>query len=617
MTEDKSVPKNNISSDSEDYKKVGFVEALKISKWGLSLFFKNQPFQMSVYIITSVLGSTREIIYTIIFAKTLDQLIKVIQEPVVDIKSMYGYLAILLIYSVFESIISYSKGRSYRTLRTKSRLFLRREMYLKLKNIGIQTLEEPEVNNKIFRSNDYIYNILPYVDQSVSLIASAIKTVTVAVLVAGFMPTFIAIFIVVSIPYLFIDKKFRREIYKLSYENTEKRRISGAASWELTDARSLQEISIIGAFKYMDNKFKIFTDWLINKELDLDKKSRLSWHSFNLISDITIFFGYIQIFKRFMLSKLTIGDVTFWMRSLNTLENTISNTITNFNDMSESAMQIKDVYLLFQTESIFPDGEEVLGKLKSGPSIEFKNVDFKYPNTDNLVIKNLNLKINEGEKIAIVGHNGAGKTTVVKLICKFYQATKGEVLINKININSINSDSLYENMGTLFQDFNSYSHLTVKENIEVGKTDIDFDENKMRVAAQTADALGFIETYPKKFDTILSERYKGGIRPSTGQWQKIALARFFYRNSPLVIFDEPTAAIDAASEAKIFSKIYEFFEGKTVIIISHRFSTVRNADRIIVIDDGKIVEQGTHEQLLKLGGKYAQGFRLQAEGYKE
>ena len=423
MAEDTPIQKNS-STENEDYKKVSFFEALKISKWGLSLFFKNNPTEMSTYIITSVLGATKDIIYTIIFAKTLDQLIKVIQKPNVEVSTMYQYLAVLLGYSVFESILSYFRGRSYRVLRTKSRLFLRRELYLKLKNLGIQTLEEREINNKIFRSNDYIFNILPYVDQSVSLIASVIKTVTASILVAAFMPYFILIFIAISLPYLFIDKKFRRDIYKLSYENTEKRRIAGNASWELTDARSLQEISIIGAFKYMDAKFKNFTDWIINSELKMDIKSRLSWHSFNLISDVTIFFGYIQIFKRFFLSKLTIGDVTFWMRSLNILEETITNTITNFNDLSESAMQIKDVYLLFQTDPIFPDGNEVLENLKTGPNIEFKNVSFKYPNTDKFVIKNLNLKI-ELDLFAVI----------LKLVDCFVEfVLKEKVLSTEINI---------------------------------------------------------------------------------------------------------------------------------------------------------------------------------------
>lgn len=616
MPEEAGVPINK-SKDSEDYKRVGLVETLKISRWGLTIFLRNHPLEMGVYILTTIIRRIQDLIYTLIFAKTLDQLIVMIQNPGTKIDSLYPYLAILLGYSVFETIISYFNGISFRVLRTKSNLFLRREMYFKLKTLGIQTLEQPEVNNKIFRSNDYIYNILPYVEESVVFLAIIVKLVTTLFLVVSFIPSFILIILAVSLPYLFIDKKFRRDIYKLSYENTEKRRIASGSAWDLSDSRSLQEISIIGAFKYMDGKFKTFTEWLLNTELKIVKKSRLWDHLSGFLRDVTILYGYVQVFRKFLLGGLTVGNVTFWMRSLNILEETITSTIQYFNDITESSMKIKDVYLLFQTQPIFPDGETSMEMLTTGPKVEFKNVSFKYPNTERLVIEDLNLLINKGEKIAIVGQNGAGKTTMVKLICKFYQTTEGSIYINDMNVNSIKSESLYQNIGTLFQDFNYYGYMTVKENIEIGKTDIPFDENRMRVAAQTADALDFVEEYPGKFDTTLSERYKGGIRPSTGQWQKIALARFFYRDAPLVIFDEPTAAIDAASEAKIFSKIYEFFKGKTVIIISHRFSTVRNADRIIVLDDGKIVEQGSHEELLKLNGKYAEGFRLQAEGYKE
>jgi ATP-binding cassette, subfamily B, bacterial len=197
-----------------------------------------------------------------------------------------------------------------------------------------------------------------------------------------------------------------------------------------------------------------------------------------------------------------------------------------------------------------------------------------------------------------------------------YQATSGSILINNVNINDLSAESLHANMGVLFQDFNTYSYLNVRDNIMLGKPDAPIDENAIQAAAENADAVEYINNLSQGFDNLLSERYKGGIKLSTGQWQKLAIARFFYRNAPLLIFDEPTASIDAMSEYNIFNRIYSFFKDKTVILISHRFSTVRNADRILVLNHGKIVEEGTHEELMKLGGEYTRSFTLQAEGYK-
>jgi ATP-binding cassette subfamily B protein len=192
--------------------------------------------------------------------------------------------------------------------------------------------------------------------------------------------------------------------------------------------------------------------------------------------------------------------------------------------------------------------------------------------------------------------------------------SKGELLINGQNINDIRIADWYRNIGILFQEYNRYDFLSAEENIAIG--DISREDKKgIREAAKMADAHELINEFEFGYDQILSEKYEGGTRPSSGQWQKIAIARFFYRNAPVVIFDEPTAAIDAVAEYRIFNKIYEFFTGKTVIIISHRFSTVRNADRIIVFEKGKIAEQGSHDELMAMNGKYAEAFRLQAEGY--
>ena len=262
-----------------------------------------------------------------------------------------------------------------------------------------------------------------------------------------------------------------------------------------------------------------------------------------------------------------------------------------------------------------PEKDGEINILRDENDIVFDNVKFKYPNSQKTVLDNLSLKIKYGEKVAIVGENGAGKTTLIKLIARIYRPISGSVLINNINLNDLKLSSWYEKLAVLFQDYSSYTHLTVKENIEIDSKN-KATEKTIQDALIKASAFDFVKKYKEGVNQILSERYKGGIRPSTGQWQKIAIARVFHRNAPILILDEPTASIDAVAEAKIFDNIYKFSKGKTVIIISHRFSTVRNADRIIVLDKGKIIEEGSHEELLKINGKYAKAFRLQAKGYQ-
>ena len=288
--------------------------------------------------------------------------------------------------------------------------------------------------------------------------------------------------------------------------------------------------------------------------------------------------------------------------------------MSTINGSYEASLTIDEVMKIFELKPS-KDGNLKLDKLSRGPSILVRSLNFTYPNSSKRVINNLNLNIKSGEKIAIVGHNGAGKTTLIKLLLRFYNDFDGEILVNKANLKHLKISSWYRNIGVLFQEYNTYSNLTLLENVTLGKP-VTINNKLILNSLKAAQAKSLVKEYENGLDQILSEKYKGGIRPSTGQWQKIAIARFFYRNAPLVIFDEPTAAIDAVSEKKIFDRIYRFFKGKTVIIISHRFSTVRNADRIIVFENGKIAEQGSHEELIKLGGVYKKSFDLQAEGYK-
>ena len=334
----------------------------------------------------------------------------------------------------------------------------------------------------------------------------------------------------------------------------------------------------------------------------------------NRIVGSTVFgYGIYNIILRVIGKVITVGQLTFEVRSLKIFADNLNVVINNFVDLKEYSIKLSDTYDIFTEYKDEDDGQKLLDY--GTHDISFDNVGFSYPNSKVKVFNNLNLTIKKGEKVAIVGENGAGKTTLVKLICRLYRPTSGKISIDDTDLLDVNSDTWYKNIGILFQDYNAYGHLTLKENLEIDSFDRKSTEKSIIDSLKKSDAFDFTSKYKNGLDQILSERYKDGTRPSTGQWQKIAIARVFHRNAPILILDEPTASIDAMAEAKIFDNIYKFAKDKTVIIISHRFSTVRNADRIIVLDKGKIVEQGSHQELLDLNGVYAKSFKTQAKGY--
>jgi ATP-binding cassette, subfamily B, bacterial len=599
----------------DKYQKLNINEFWQITKWAFIFIYKLQPRAFIVYVISSSIQNLRGIGNWFIFAKILDQALEVIQNPNPNVSDIYPYLAAILIYNTAFSIIAFFSNYSGSYIRNYAPPQITQALYKQLNRLGIQSLEQPIVNNKIHRANEYINNINPYTRNTVSLIAEVVRIATSFVVIATFLPILLPVIVASAIPYIIWDKHHRTLLYKFVFDHTEDSRKTGMTSYDLRNATKLQEIFIAGSFKFLDSKFIVFKLWFAKQVTKIIKRWSIGSHGLRLASDIVLFFGYIRVFTNFIRGLTTIGNVTFYLNTLNQFQDALMLTARKLNDLSESALQIREVYQLFNMDPSFPEGKNSIKYLSKGPTIEFKRLSFSYPNTDKPVIKNISLVINSGEKIAIVGHNGAGKTTLVKLVSKIYLPTSGQILVNNKDLSLLKTPDWYKNMGVLFQDFNTYPQLTVKENIYMGNPSEPIDEVSLRLAAQAADATDFINEYPNGFDQILSEKIKGGIRPSFGQWQKLAIARFFYRNAPLIIFDEPTASIDAVSEYNIFNNIYEFFKDKTVIIISHRFSTVRNADRILVMENGEIVEEGSHNELMSKNGKYAKAFMLQAKGY--
>jgi len=596
--------------------KLGSKQFIKVIIWVFKIYFKMGPLKTVLMVLTRSLTGLKGLIYAYIFAKAIDRLIFVSQTDK-DFSLLIPYLvAILVYYIVIEGLVESIYRYSSRGLRHTSRSELEMFLYQQLNRLGVQNLEDPETVNRIQRGQRWIYSAYDLLQETVVFIANIVRIVVAATAIISFFPLMIPVLVILTIIKYFPDKHFMKQDFHWQVDNSEKRRKAGRTAQMLEDPSTLQEISIVGAYGFLNRKYSEFYAWYNAGILKIFRKREIS-HFLLSISDSSVgVIGYGIIFANLLRGKITLGMLTFQMRALDTFSSSMQRMLSSITFIYELAVKMNDLVSLFEMESAVKDGNKKLPRFDTPPEIEFKNVSFKYPNSERYIFNNLNFKINHGEKVALVGHNGAGKTTIVKLLARIYQVTKGEILINGININTLSINDWYKNLGVLFQDYNFYSHLTAKENIYIGRSAKKVDDKKIIEAAVSADACEFINEYKHKFDQIMDEKFEGGVRPSTGQQQKIAIARFFYRNAPLAIFDEPTAAVDAASEYKIFNKIYKFFADKTIVIISHRFSTVRNADRIIVLKKGKIVEEGSHEDLVKADGIYHSAYKFQAEGYQ-
>lgn len=596
--------------------KLSFWDFLATLKWIFIFNFKLSPWFATAQVVIRTVLNTSPLLNAYIFARLLDKTIKMVSGPDSDLNDIIPLLGILLFYNLIISVLRsiYEYVREFMSLSATYRIPIILARHIKY--LGIQTVENPGVSNMIQRTDESLRSISSDYEQMIMFVARSVALISAAFVIIKIMPIITLVIFLAMIPELIVNRIYMKKDWRYWASETENRRRAFWATSSLNSAANLQEITIMSSFKLLSDVFTGFADRYMAGDLKIAR----SWKFFGFISSstaqIAIIFAYFTILKGLFYKLISVGDVTFQMRALDMFANNLSDVSSGFSNLYERCIKTNETKRFFEMKPMVNDGNIKLPKLETAPCIKFENVSFKYPNSDKYVIKDLDLHIESGEKIAIVGENGAGKTTMVKLLSRFYKVSDGNIFLNDININDLELEGWYKNLGVLFQDYGVYPYLTLKDNIYMGKSDEVLDMSKIQEAAQQANIDSFVGDYKNGYDQVLSEKFKGGTRPSTGQWQKIAIARFFYRNSPVVVFDEPTASIDAVSEAEIFGKIYDFFTGKTVIIISHRFSTVRNADKIYVLDKGEFVESGNHKELMKLKGKYYKAFNIQAKGYK-
>lgn len=486
----------------------------------------------------------------------------------------------------------------------------------KFSNLGFEHYSNPKLNNLLNRVKE-TYNWRPpnFANRQLWMIQNIIEIIsnTTAIITLNLW-IYIAI-VLSAIPEFIIKMKYGKEVWNIHVAKGSIRRDFWNTSWYLKEEKYLEEIRIFGSAKYLVDRIKKLYKLFLTPQKKKEKKKFYSSVLASLFTLVTFSASEIYIIVATITQTITLGSLDFYNGRMRRLNDSLQSFFRNLGINYEDLLYVDDLFTVLELENKIKDTSNAI-KIDPKPyKIDFKNVYFKYPNAKNFVLRNFNLTIEPNQKIALIGENGGGKTTIARLLCRFYDVTKGEILVDGVNIKKIKLSTWHKCLGVLFQDFNRYSY-SVKDNIRIGDIDKKFEKKLMEQSAKKSQAHGFINEYEKKYTTILSKQFTKGIEPSTGQWQKIALARAFFRNAPILILDEPTAAIDAKSEAEIFSQLERFENDKTVIMISHRFSTVRNADKIYVIGKGKIAEQGSHRELMKKRGKYTKLFKLQAKGYK-
>ncbi len=442
---------------------------------------------------------------------------------------------------------------------------------------------------------------------------------TVLTLAAGlfvYAPWLILLLPLSFIPSIWGETRFNTMAYMLSRWRTPERRELEYLRHIGASAETAKEVKLFGLGDYLITRFRDLAQriFLENRRLAI---LRSGWGAvFAAIASLAYYAAYAFIVWRTIAGEFTLGDLTFLSGSFLRLNGLFQRILLGFTQIAGQSMYLDDLFSFFEIEPTvlapahpkpFPN------PIRSG--IVFEGVGFRYPETENWVVRNLSFTLPAGETLALVGENGAGKTTIVKLLTRLYDPSEGRITIDGVDLRELDPRDIHAHVGVIFQDFIRYS-FSARDNIGVGRIEARGDQDRIDIAAEQSLADGVIAKLPKGYDQQLGRLFKHGRDLSGGEWQKVAIARAYMRDAELVILDEPTAALDAKAEAEVFARFKALATQKTAVIISHRFSTVRMADRILVLDSGAILEAGSHEELVAQKGRYAELFELQAAGYR-
>ena len=584
---------------------------LKPLLWIVGLQWQISKFYFSWVAVYSVLVGLRPIVN----AFALSQLIALVAGTDIDRNKAILWLSLLLAVELLVGATGMINHYIRERLRRRLRLTILERLILKTYELSQEQFDNQAFNTKLERarqSAEELWNVI----RDMSMGFSALITLVSALIVIFFnAPWWIGIIVIASlVPIIITRLRINTMEEEVRRQTTPDRRIADRSAWMLLDPKYMVEFRLLNAFKRAIQLWRGHYE-AVNKKLDSTLRRVLK---FDIIAEIIhplINFGVNIYFLDLLINKtrgFDLGDFIFLRGSLEATLRSAYISTEVARRLHQTSINIHNFNEIYETEPAIDDGEV---RVSLPLQIEFKNVSFKYPGSKELVLNDISFKIRTGEHLALVGENGAGKSTILKLMMRQYLPISGTIEVNGVDIRKLERESYYSLISHLSQEFFLPEHMTVRENLLIG-TGGKVPEAKIWRATDLAQATSFIKELPGRLETRLSPSFEDGTDLSAGQRQRLCIARALLLETALTILDEPTSAVDAKAEYAIFSNIYRQKGAGAIIIVSHRFSTVRKADRIMVIKKGKIAECGSHEELMELDGIYREMFELQAEGYR-
>jgi ATP-binding cassette subfamily B protein len=448
------------------------------------------------------------------------------------------------------------------------------------------------------------------------LIQQVITTITLSISIMVFSPWLLLLLIVGVIPAFVGETHFAFLGYAKNFRQTPIRRQLDYLRILGGSKEAAKELKLFGLRDFLTARFKGLSTQVYEEDVALARRKVTAGTLLSAIGTAGYYTAYVFAVWRTVTGVFSFGTLSLLANAIREASSNLQQTFSTLSTIADQALFLTDLIAFFEMQpTIKSKPNALLAPRPIRVGFEFRNVSFRYPGSSRLVLNQLNLHLRPGERVALIGENGEGKTTIVKLLTRLYDPLEGQVLLDGVDLREYSLEDLYREIGVIFQDYMRYE-MTARENIAVGRIELIDNPELLRQSAQKSLADEVVQKLPSGYEQILGRRFDGGVDLSGGEWQKVALARAYLRDAQVLILDEPTSALDARSEYEVFQRFAELTAGKIALFISHRFSTVRMADRIVVLEKGRIAEEGDHDALTSLGGRYAEMFELQAASYR-